>query len=232
MAMKKPITSTKLHVPMSSQNLLLRQFDRLPFQVFSKDERGHYQYVNHFIENTFACAADDFVGMKNIDTPFEFVNASCSHSDDMALAHGFYECMEPIVSDGKIKPGLLQKTVMLDQHQHVVGVLGFLQSANALSGAALVGRQFSEVLLQPTHAHQYFHGVSVRESEVLYMMLRGHSSSAIAGMLGLSTRTVESYIDSMKCKFAVQSRMELISSAVEAGYVFFAPQRFYQHNEL
>lgn len=228
MANKQPLLQSALHTPLSSQGMLLRQFDQLPFQVFCKDERGRYQYVNHTIESAFDCDSSDFVGMQNIDTPFEFVNASCSHSDDMALANGFYECMEPIVSNGKIKPGLLQKTLMLDKHQHIVGVLGFLQSSGALANAVAAGRQFSEILLEPVHAQQYFSGISHRESEVLYLMLRGSTNSAIATALGLSTRTVESYVDSMKLKFNVSSRVELIRAAVDEGFVFFVPKRFYK----
>lgn len=60
--------------------------------------------------------------------------------------------------------------------------------------------------------------LSVRESECLFFLLRGKTTKEIAQILQLSPRTVESYIDHIKIKFACHTRSELLEKAEKEGY--------------
>jgi len=56
-----------------------------------------------------------------------------------------------------------------------------------------------------------------REEEVLKLVARGHTSSQIARLLNLSTRTIEGHRASLMAKLNVHSRVELVRYAADHG---------------
>ncbi|WP_148291548.1 MULTISPECIES: helix-turn-helix domain-containing protein [Brevundimonas] len=65
--------------------------------------------------------------------------------------------------------------------------------------------------------------LSPRERECLYWASEGKSSSDIAAILGLSPRTVDSYLEKTCAKFGVRTRIEAVASAVRAGILHPRP---------
>lgn len=65
--------------------------------------------------------------------------------------------------------------------------------------------------------------LSRRESEVLFLILRGKTSKRVANALKLSYHTVEQYMESIKLKFGVRSKAELIEEAIARGYMNHIP---------
>lgn len=65
--------------------------------------------------------------------------------------------------------------------------------------------------------------LSPRERECLYWASEGKSSSDVAAILGLSARTVDSYLEKACAKLGVRTRIEAVASAVRAGIL--NPQR-------
>ena len=65
--------------------------------------------------------------------------------------------------------------------------------------------------------------ISIRQSECLFLLLRGKSAQAIADILGLSLRTVEGYINEMKIKLNCANKSELIEHAISAGLINIMP---------
>jgi len=65
--------------------------------------------------------------------------------------------------------------------------------------------------------------LSLREQECLYFLLRGKSAKIIAKHLGLSPRTIETYIDRLKNKFGCMYKHEIIESAMSAGAFLITP---------
>lgn len=61
--------------------------------------------------------------------------------------------------------------------------------------------------------------LSQREAECLAWVSRGKSSSDIGAILGLSPRTVDSYIEKTCAKLRVRTRIEAVALAVRAGLV-------------
>ena len=57
-----------------------------------------------------------------------------------------------------------------------------------------------------------------RERETLYYLIRYYNQKEIATILNLSPRTVETYINSLKEKFNVTQKRELITTAIQKGY--------------
>jgi DNA-binding CsgD family transcriptional regulator len=61
------------------------------------------------------------------------------------------------------------------------------------------------------------HYLSKRELDCLTLLARGQTAKMAGQQLGLSFRTVESYIENVKCKLNVYSKAELCAKAMEFG---------------
>jgi two-component system response regulator NreC len=61
--------------------------------------------------------------------------------------------------------------------------------------------------------------LSPREREVLQLAAEGHSTRAIAGLLCLSTKTVEHHRASVMTKLGLHGQTELVKYAIRAGLV-------------
>lgn len=61
--------------------------------------------------------------------------------------------------------------------------------------------------------------LSTREFECLLWTSRGKSSSDIGAILGLSPRTVDSYMEKVCAKFHVRTRIEAVAAASRAGLI-------------
>ncbi|WP_291535336.1 helix-turn-helix transcriptional regulator [Brevundimonas sp.] len=61
--------------------------------------------------------------------------------------------------------------------------------------------------------------LSPREHECLIWVTRGKSSGDIGSILGLSPRTVDSYLEKVCSKLRVRTRIEAVAVAVRAGVV-------------
>jgi DNA-binding CsgD family transcriptional regulator len=61
--------------------------------------------------------------------------------------------------------------------------------------------------------------LSGREFECLTWVSRGKSSADIAAILGLSSRTVDSYLEKVCSKLHVRTRIEAVALAVRSGLI-------------
>jgi len=78
-------------------------------------------------------------------------------------------------------------------------------------GSYSIGGKYAEAFL------------SRRESEILFFLLRGKSAKAIACLLKISFRTVEKYVENLKIKFLCKNKADLISYAIETGFIYSIP---------
>jgi LuxR family quorum-sensing system transcriptional regulator CciR len=61
--------------------------------------------------------------------------------------------------------------------------------------------------------------LSAREHECLVWASKGKSSSDIGAILGLSPRTVDSYLEKACAKLRVRTRVEAVAAAVRDGLI-------------
>ena len=61
--------------------------------------------------------------------------------------------------------------------------------------------------------------LSAREHECLLWASRGKSSSDIGAILGLSPRTIDSYLEKACAKLRVRTRVEGVAGAVREGLI-------------
>jgi DNA-binding CsgD family transcriptional regulator len=67
-------------------------------------------------------------------------------------------------------------------------------------------------------------GLSHRESETLFFLLRGHTAKEIGKHLEISNRTVETHIESIKNKLDCQTKKEIIELGHINGYIDIIPE--------
>ncbi|WP_226963889.1 LuxR C-terminal-related transcriptional regulator [Nostocoides sp. F2B08] len=67
-------------------------------------------------------------------------------------------------------------------------------------------------------AGRAFPQLTGREDDVLDEICRGHSTTEIAGRLGLSDKTVRNYTSAVLTKLQVRDRAALVALARDAGY--------------
>jgi DNA-binding CsgD family transcriptional regulator len=73
------------------------------------------------------------------------------------------------------------------------------------------------------------YGLTTRQTEVLYYLLRGSTAKEIGQRLSLSMRTVEDHINLIKIALDCQTRSQLIDKAIGLGLMFNIPQSIFEH---
>lgn len=66
--------------------------------------------------------------------------------------------------------------------------------------------------------------LSDRQQLCLFYYIRGHSARSVAIKMGISKRTVESYLEAIKNKLDVNSKHELIEKAIDLGFLSIYPK--------
>lgn len=67
------------------------------------------------------------------------------------------------------------------------------------------------------------HRLTIRESEIIYLVAMGRSASVIADMLSISNRTVESHIINIKIKLGITKKYQLIDFYVANDLIYKIP---------
>lgn len=100
--------------------------------------------------------------------------------------------------------------------QPLLSINGMITKLNANK----LNEQFS-VIIRPSYPDIK---LSQRQTECLYYIINGYSSSNIGRLCQLSKRTVETYIEHIKDKLLCSSKQELIEKAISLGYLEIIPQ--------
>jgi len=69
--------------------------------------------------------------------------------------------------------------------------------------------------------------LTLRESEVLFFLIRGQVAKSIAAILDVSVRTVEDHISTLRYKFSCDSKASLIEQAIYLGYLSHIPKTLF-----
>ena len=72
--------------------------------------------------------------------------------------------------------------------------------------------------------------LSQREKDCIFYLLRGFSMKEIGKNLGISWRTVESYLNNIKFKWGCQNKKSVIDCAVANGFLSYIPKDLLEQN--
>jgi len=117
-----------------------------------------------------------------------------------------HELVQKVIQSGAI--GYLLKNVTADELADAIRA--------AYAGRPTLAPEITEALMHVmTHPRALGHDLTVREREVLALMIRGLNNSDIAARLIVSRSTIKFYVSSILAKLHVASRVEAVALAVE-----------------
>ena len=98
----------------------------------------------------------------------------------------------------------------------IVGAINSVVSGQAVFGGAIGSRVLAALSTRP--ASRALDGLTDREEEVLDLLARGLTNTAIAERLGLSGKTVRNHVSNLFTKLGVADRAAAVAKARDAGF--------------
>jgi DNA-binding CsgD family transcriptional regulator len=218
-------TTTPQHAPKRT----VKELFNLPMNVYIQNPYGVIQNINEFGVNSCGFASvRDAIG-NSVRVVAEKGSADALLQNNLAVIKNnrltlFDE--EHTRRDKLIFQRLSLKFPWYSQDDKIIGIFGFSipinepfavsslsSSLNHILNTGLLSRSALDpiAMLQQSVINNIV--LSKREKQCMHYLMRGKTAKAIANHLGLSTRTVENYIENIKSKFGVSSKSELIDLA-------------------
>lgn len=124
---------------------------------------------------------------------------------------------------------LTKKVPLLNSSQHIVGIINYIskihhQSLHNITQTLLhanitITPELLQLIQSLFNVNQNNIALSPREEESLYYLMQGMTAKEVGKQLGLSYRTIEYYITSIKDKFRCTKLSGVIVKAMEQGYM-------------
>lgn len=211
--------------------------EALPGCCYWKDAPGRYAGCNKPMAKIAGLAKPKKIEEKSdYDMPWDiFADAFIKADDERVFAGETLQLIEPAIFAYKPKSILCtQKAPYYDEDSNIVGIVCYSFELDikkqaeqflkwiGLDSRFLAGSHKRITRYQITPGYDEL-GLTQRESECLFLLLRSYSASQIAKRLNLSKRTVESYIDNLKNRLGCANKTELIIKAVENNLLELIP---------
>jgi len=220
-------------------------FDHLPGFWGCKDVDSVFMYANQEYAELMGCKHPlDVVDRTDFDMPCATANfASVFQAQDREVMVS----RKPLrVLDIHLFAGqqwracMFTKSPLLDENRQVIGTI--FQGVDVSAGAtvelgSLLGRLYTGMGAPDTLSRGSYqiggedrlpgNKLTRRESEVLFFLIRGHSAKDIARIFGMSVRTVEDHLASLRHKFGCAGKASLIDKAIYLGYLNRIPESLF-----
>jgi DNA-binding CsgD family transcriptional regulator len=200
-----------------------------------------------FANNTFA----KLLGFKSSDDVVDipYMNMRCKAVED----HESFEKQNSQVFSRKKKTTALgchryandddwriilcEKSPLLNNEGEMIGLINYsidITNYNLIDCSRFILSSLNKANI--AHPRNFFYLIedgtvntyklSKRQTECLFFLLRGKTDKEIGGILGLSSRTIESYINEIKFKMNCLTRTEVIEKAFSEGMANILPESF------
>lgn len=182
------------------QDHILNTLDTTAAHVYWKDKLGHYLGTNNNMLNYNAFSSyGDIIGSTDFDHSWAEQAPIWRKNDLEVINTGISKkCIEPCKKDNQIVLFISHKEPLRSKTGKIIGVLGT---------SILLNRK------KPFFSNIHPDGLSKRQAQCIYYLMRGKTAKEIAKILHLSSRTIEHYLDSVKIQWNCSSRSELIEKA-------------------
>lgn len=194
-------------------------FDQLNLYVWAKDKSYRYLYCNErYAEAAGLDSPHQIIGKSDDQLPWRNL-ADYFKAGDYGVLQGNVRVNVPEMSDtlNNITDILVSENQLLNRAGECLGIVG---SFVDITGKQLVKKSgyynstFDRFCLGEDFNNIY---LSSREIAVFKRLLLGYSSRQSGELLKISTKTVESYIDTIKLKLQCKSKGEIIATAIQFG---------------
>jgi len=203
-----------------------------------KDKKSVYQYANPAYAALLGLSCQqDLIGRTVFDIPCDA--AACAQEfddqDRQVMSSGQVLRVLNIhpFAEGQWGVYLCTKRPWLDADNDIIGTIGeaiditdAYTTALSMQLSRFTGQRQSSLTLSEGDVAGHSNGgvsLSPRESEVLFLILRGKTAKLAADTLNISFRTVEQHMELIKLKFGIRNKSELIDVAIERGYLNHIP---------
>ena len=222
--------------------------DNLPGLIlWRKNKNSIYTQGNDACAKLFGFKRnEDMIGISDCDIPCDVSQYAdlCKKTDIdvMSSRKPLRIIRTSRYAGGMQKTLLINKTPIFDKNNSVIGTsaycLDFSEVLNKLSQLITSNemKYDHQLKLQANyHPNENYTAkikLTKRQSECLFFLLRGKTAKESAKILKICHRTVENYIDQLKLKFNCQTKSELISKALDQGYMNIIPKRLFEEQLL
>lgn len=216
----------------SVNSMQARYIDHQPGPAAYKNTEGVFQYANSAFSALMGLShPNDLIGRTVFDMPGE-VSAYAEAFDEqdrqvMASGQNLRVLNIHPFAGGQWGVYLCTKKPWYGEDKKIIGMIG--EAVDITDAYTMtISTQLAKFTghMQTSYALSDDGGslsLSPRESEVLFLILRGKTSKLAANAMKLSYHTVEQYMESLKLKFGVHSKAELIEEAIARGYMSLMP---------
>lgn len=220
-------------------------FDSLPGAWGCKDLQSRFIYANqHYADIVGLRSKEEIPGRTDFDMPCETVHCAnqFQKQDQKVIAETRkIDVLDIHPFDSGWRAYIFSKTPLYDDNGCVQGTIfsgSEISEKTVLKAGKLLAR-FTSSSEKNLHLGQSSYELtqsyyvdskklSGRLSEVLFLLIRGKSMRTISDILGLSQRTIESYVETLKAKFNASGKGDLIELAIDEGYLNFIPKRLFE----
>lgn len=209
----------------------------MPGHHFVKDLNSRYVEISRDLSAFISMQRNHIIDKLDCELPWEEVADQLCHNDSTAIHQQHSDVFEPLPIDSKrVFVTRCVKFAMRDQSGDAIGVIGqtYIFSQKESIGEALkvimLFDQKSEIDSNPkygsyiTHEYPADFKLTHRETECLFLLIRGKTAKEIGKFLTISPRTVEVYVENIKRKMCVNSRSDLIDKAEKLGMLKVIPK--------
>lgn len=213
-------------------------------QIAILDQNSHFLTVNQAYANAVGYEKDEqLLGLSYSNFKAEAVSQSefFTQQDKHVM-----ESQKPLeflsyhrYADGNWHLLWGEKNIILDEHQKSLGVIS---KAKDMTHHPLIdvsrflmqevdgqfGRFRQKSFIYYVEKDYENFGMTPKEKEILFYLIRGKTVIDIANLLSRSKRTIDMHVESLKQKFLVDSKAHLIEKAISYGYMNFIPKTFFR----
>lgn len=209
----------------------------LPGIHFIKDTQSNYIACSPAFEKELNVSKKDVIGYTDYDLPWASLTELYQQHDRDAMQKNQSDVLEPVkIAQSTIISSRTLKLPIADSSGEVIGVFGQMDVlainsslSKALSTLIAVDKRKAAQTHQAPKNYQcdsYDKNLQLtpRETECLFLLIRGKSAKEIARFLKISPRTVEVYIENIKLKMNISSRSQIVDKALELGMLEIIPK--------
>jgi DNA-binding CsgD family transcriptional regulator len=220
-----------------SANYFESLFYNLPGLVFAKDTNLNYIGMNKNFLDMLQKSDDKILGKDDYDLPWQKY-ATLYREQDKYILEKRKSCqfIEPLMlSNDQEYISIVQKFIHMDRQGTVIGTIGKIiniKPAKAILGILKLWLPTKITLNEKLNTYIICDdlyakfGLSKRESESLFHLIHGKTIREIGEILGISQRTAEKYIVTLKEKLYCRSKSDLINKSIDLGLINLIPSHY------
>lgn len=215
-----------------SDGLDIENFYDLPCHVYWKDRKGIYGGCNDYEAKDLGLNTKDVIGNSDMELPWGKGEAEFFQLHDKEVMRKnvpmLFKEYGTLPNVGLVEA--ISYKMPLRNAKKVIGIFGLSFPSNSVTNELSLNNGIANSLM--TNLSKFSDkrisyldrikigdvSLSKRESECLYHSTRGKTVKRIACVLGISSRTVEHYLNNVKSKMGVSYKSELIEKTISYFY--------------